>query len=71
MRPRVKKLLVDLEWRSVDRVGGGARETGEPERSSVLGEKRDEWESDVRSMGGRESLCDLPRPRALVYDRYR
>lgn len=77
VRPRVKKLLVDLEWRSgVDRVGGGERgecgergeAEGEPERSSVLGEKREEWDSDVRRMGGRDSLRDLPRPRALVYN---
>lgn len=68
MRPRVKKLLVLFEWRSVDRVGGAERGEGEPERSSAVGEKRDEWEWDVRSMGGRDCLRDLPRPRALVYD---
>lgn len=62
----MRKLLVLFEWRRTDdRVGGGA-ERGEPERSSVLGEKRDEWESDVRSVGGRDCLRDLPRPSALV-----
>ena len=52
-------------------MGGAERGGGEPERSSVLGEKRDEWETDVRIMGGRVCLRDLPRPRALVYDQVR
>jgi hypothetical protein len=55
-----------FEWRSEDRVGGAERGGGEPERSSGLGEKRDEWECDVRSIGGRDCLRDLPKPRALV-----
>ena len=61
-------MLALFEWRRMeDRVGGADR--GEPERSSVLGEKRDEWESDVRIIDGRVSLRDLPRPRALVWYR--
>jgi len=55
-----------FEWRR--ECVGGAELGGEPERSG-LGEKRDEWECDVRSIGGRDCcLRDLPKPRALVYD---
>lgn len=68
VRPR--KLLVLLEWRRGGRVSGAER--GARGRSSVLAEKRGGWEGDdVRSVGGRVCLRDLPRPRALVCDRDR
>jgi len=69
VRMTAGKLLVLFEWRSEVCVGGAER--GEPERWSAVGEKRDEWESDVRSIGGRDCLRDLRRPRALVYAGYR
>lgn len=67
VRPSARKLLVLFEWRREALVGGADRGgRGEPERSSVLGEKRDACEVDVRIMDGRVCLRDLPRPRAFV-----
>ena len=69
VRPRARKLLVLFEWRREARVRVGGADRGgcgEPERSSALGEKRDACEVDVRIVGGRVCLRDLPRPRAFV-----